>query len=888
VRPDAERWARVQALFHEAAALPAAERRGFLDARAGGETALVEEVLALLAADTRGDSLLDRDLAGVAAEVLPSAEHGPLPREIGPYRLRERLGEGGMGVVHLAERTDLGSLVAIKFLRDAWASPARRERFVNEERLLAQLNHPFIARLYDADVLPDGTPWFAMEYVDGAPITVFCRERGSSVREKLELFRMVCEGVLHAHQLALIHRDLKPSNILVTRGGQPKLLDFGIARSLDAAEGGDPTRTGLHWLTPAYAAPEQFRGADLGVHTDIWALGVVLYELLAGRAPFDVEGKSPAEAERLVTDSVPPRPSTLAARGHESRGDWADLDVLCLTAMHRDTARRYRTVDSLIRDVDHFLHGEPLDARPDALGYRAAKFARRHRGALAAAAAVTITIAGLVLYYTAHLARARDVAVAEAERTRRIQAFMQGLFTGGDPDAGPQDSLRVVTLLARGTQEARALSGSPAIQSELYQTLGQIHQALGDFDQADRLLSKALEERRDRLGRDHPDVARSLIALAELRSWQSRFAEAESLARLGLERTRRFSRDDPAALARATTTLGIVLENKGDTEQAIAVLQEAARLDSIARLPANEATITLTELANSHFYAGNYAIADSLNHRLLATDRAMFGARHPRVAGDLINLGAIRQEMGDWPGAERHYRQAFEIYRGWYGENHFETASALNMIGRTLVQQHRLAEARAPLERALALRERIYGPMHPGVASTLNEVALLAQYSGRYADAEAAYRRMLAIYDRIYGGRHYLVGLVYSNLGSLSTERNDHRGAERFYRLGLAKYAEVLPAGHLYIGVTRLKLGRALLRQGRLVEAEQSTREGYDILTRQSEPPHSWLQNARWDLAQEYDRLGRPADAARFRDERARASADSAAAAAAPGEPGGH
>jgi serine/threonine-protein kinase len=701
----------------------------------------------------------------------------------------------------------------------------------------------------------------------------------------------VCEAVLHAHQHALLHRDLKPSNILVTRGGQPKLLDFGIAKPLDRSALSDRTATGMPLLTPAYAAPEQFRGEGLGVHSDIYSLGAILYELATGRAPLEVAGLGPAAAERVVSDQTPERPSVAARRGAERSaairalvgepgGLWADLDVLCLTALEKDPDRRYRSVDALIRDVDHTLRGEPLDARPASLAYRAGKFVRRHRGPVVAGTAGVLVIVALTVYYTVNLARARDAAVAEAERTRRIQRFMNGLFEGGDDATGPSDTLRVVTLLERGVQEAGSLDREPAIQAELHQTLGGIFEALGHLDRADRLQQLALRQRRAELGASHPDVVRSLLALGLLRAHQARLDEADSLVRAGLDLARRRARDDPAAVARATTALGQVLEERGDYDGAIRALEEAARLDSAAGLPAGEASSTLTELANSHFYAGHYAVADSLNRRLLAADRAAYGARHPRVAGGLINLGAVRQEMGDWAGAERYYRQALEIYRGWYGEDHFETAAALNMVGRARVQQGRLGEAREPLARALAVRERIYGRDHVRVASTLNELGLLAQQDGRFEDAIAHFRRMIAIYERAYDGRHFLIGLSLANLGSVHTARGDHAASEALYRRAIAEYLETLPPGHLYVGVARLKLGRALMRQGRFAEGERESRAGYEIVARQPEPAHGWLQNARRDLAWASDVLGRPADAARFRDEMNRASADSARRAA--------
>ncbi|HEY7728705.1 MAG TPA: serine/threonine-protein kinase, partial [Candidatus Eisenbacteria bacterium] len=610
------RWERIQALFHEAAELPAEEQERLLAARYPDEPEIAAEVLALLAEDRRPGSPLERDLAGIADRILEEGIGGGAPRTIGPYRLIRVIGEGGMGVVYLAERTDLENRVAIKILRDAWLSPARRERFAAEQRTLAQLNHPSIARLYDADSLPDGTPWFAMEYVEGVPITEYCAAHACPIATRLELVRAVCEAVLHAHQLAVIHRDLKPSNILVTRDWRVKLLDFGIAKPVDAlASGVDQTRTELRLMTPGYAAPEQLRGQGLGVHTDIYALGVILYELLTGRLPFPTSDRSPAELQRILTDRAPEPPSIAAREASERPGwvralwsergaAWADLDVLCLKAMQPDPERRYRTVDSLIRDLDHYLRGEPLEARPDTLGYRLGKYLRRHWRPVSAAAAVFLVVVGLVAFYTVRLTRARNAAVAEAERTRRIQEFVNGIFEGGDEEAGPAESLRVVTLLGRGVQEAQALTGEPAIQAELYQTLGGIYQKLGDLDRADSLFRAALTERRIHLGPDHPDVAKSLVALGLLRADQSDLDEAERLVREGLAMAQRRARSQPAEVARATTALGLVLENRGSYGPAIEVLTRAVQLDSIAGLPLKDRVASLTELANSHFYAG--------------------------------------------------------------------------------------------------------------------------------------------------------------------------------------------------------------------------------------------------------------------------------------------
>src|SRR5580700_1740770 len=344
---DSARWERIQILFHEAADLAEPEQRSFLKS-ACSDDGLIADVLALLEEDARGTSLLDRDLAHVAHDVLDEAAPVSLLfKEFGPYRIKEALGEGGMGVVYLAERIDLGSLVAIKLLRDAWLSPARRERFTSEQRTLAQLNHPSIARLYDADTLDDGTPWFVMEYVEGVPLTDYSSQHACSIEERLQLFRAVCEAVQYAHQHAVIHRDLKPSNILVKPDGTIRLLDFGIAKqleSLEAPAGRDQTLTGLRLMTPAYAAPEQVRGERVGIQTDVYSLGVILYELLTGGPPFDLSKLTPGEAEAVIVGQDPEKPSTIAPRSVETnpgilsvgKSARADLDVLCLSAMHKD------------------------------------------------------------------------------------------------------------------------------------------------------------------------------------------------------------------------------------------------------------------------------------------------------------------------------------------------------------------------------------------------------------------------------------------------------------------------------------------------------------------------------------------------------------------------
>ncbi len=868
---DATRWERIQALFHEVADLPGPAQRAFLEAECRDDPALMAEVLGLLEEDARGDSLLDRDVAHVAGQVLEQGiPPALLDQDFGPYRMKQVLGEGGMGVVYLAEREDLGSVAAIKILRDAWLSPDRRERFASEQRTLAQLNHPSIARLYDASTLPDGTPWFVMEYVEGVPLTQFCEEHASSIPERLRLFRAVCEAVEHAHRHLIVHRDLKPSNILVKPDGSVKLLDFGIAKQLDSLEGPvDRTRTGLRLMTPAYAAPEQILGEPVGIHTDIYTLGVVLYELLTGRLPFDLANRTPSEAETVIVEQRPERPSAAAKEKSVSRRAWADLDVLCLTAMHIEPQRRYRTVEALIRDIDHYLAGEPLEARPDTFGYRLGKYVRRNWRPVSAATASFIVVVGLVVFYTVRLATARNAAVAEAARTQRIQHFMLNLFQGGDEAVGPADSLRVVTLVDRGVRDAQGLDGEPAVQAELYETLGSIYQKLGKLDRADSLLRTALAQRRALFGSDHAETAKSLVALGSLRVAQAEYKEAEGLIREGLEMSKRQLRPGHPAIASATVALGQALEESGQYQEGIKVLEQAVRLRSAAGgTPTAELAASMRELANTHFYAGHLAVADSLDRLVLALTRKLNGERHPLVAEDLINLGAVQQEWGHYKEAEQYYRQALDITQAFYGPNHYKTAAGLTVLGRALrFEPQGNDEAARLFEQALVIRERVFGKVHPQVASTLNEMGGVALARNRFAEAEVLARRVLAIYRTVYGGKHAFTGVGVSNLASVYVAQQQYARAEPLYREAIEIFTESQGAEHLNTGIARIKLGRTLLRQRRYAEAVRETLAGYEILAKRTDRGVSWLVDARKDLVVAYDSLGQPEKAAKFRTE---------------------
>lgn len=408
---NAARWERVQELFHLAADLEEARRAKFLRDACGDDGPLLAEVQRMLEQDGRA-WLLDQDAVEIAGRISDEALFASF-NEFSPYRLLRVLGEGGTGVVYLAERKDLGNRVAIKILHIAWLSPARRERFTTEERTLAQLSHPSIARLYDASSLPDGTPWFVMEYVDGVSITEHCRQKNSSTEERLRLIRAVAEAVEYAHGHGVIHRDLKPSNILVTGDGSVRLVDFGIAKQLDPlGRSVSHTRTAFRQMTTAYASPEQLRGEAVRPLTDVYSLGMVLYELLAGRAPFDLASKNVAEAERTITMCDPAKPSAVAQRG--GKVSWADLDALCLRAIEKDPQRRYPSMSALMRDINHYLNHEPVETRGVSWAVPVVRAVQRNWRAISLAIA-SLGLVAAAVFLTLLFSRKTESALARSK-----------------------------------------------------------------------------------------------------------------------------------------------------------------------------------------------------------------------------------------------------------------------------------------------------------------------------------------------------------------------------------------------------------------------------------------------------------------------------------------
>jgi tetratricopeptide (TPR) repeat protein/tRNA A-37 threonylcarbamoyl transferase component Bud32 len=802
----ASRWER---LFDELVELPAAERERRLADLRTEDGELAGRLERLLAADAAATGFLDQptlDLlgAGRAAAAADQVKEGeereeeegedtdlgpqlPAGTTVGAWRVISLLGHGGMGEVYLADRIDpaFAQRVALKVIKRGMDSQAIVRRFVRERQILARLEHPNLARLLDGGTAPDGRPYFALEWVDGEPITAWCRRRDLDLDGRLRLVQTVCLAVASAHSRLVVHRDLKPANILVTADGTPKLLDFGIAKLLegdDAAAGLTLTQLGGRPLTPAYAAPEQFLGEPVSTATDVYALGVMLYELITGDLPHRRDQRAREALAGSIGQETVERPSAVLRRpgdrGRLARRVAGDLDLIVLTAMRRDPARRYPSARALANDLGHFLAGRPIRARPDEVGYRMRKFIGRHRLPLAAGGAgIAALIAGLVLsLWQAHAAGlAARRADAEAKRAERVKSFLTSIFQQSDPEAGDGAKLTARELLERGAASVDAgLSGEPEVQADLLDTVARIESNLGLLDQGLAHARRALVLRRAVLPATDGRIGLSRVALGEVLRARGAMGEA----RQSFE----------AALPVLIGAFGA-----GSAEVAV------ARRDLGQSLPQPQESGRAVELLRQ-------ALA-SFVHR--------YGEAHVESAQTLHLLGEALEQNQRYPEAEAAYRRAAVLLERRLGPRSLLVATTQDSLAGLLDRMGRTAEARPLLERAVAIQRAVLGPRAERLAETLFSYGILLAHEEDYAAADRSFTEALAI----FGPEHFESGhcLRYLGLSAMGQER--YREASGLYARAAETYRRTLGEDDVQRWRATADLGLAHLRLGRLAEA---------------------------------------------------------------------
>jgi tetratricopeptide (TPR) repeat protein/tRNA A-37 threonylcarbamoyl transferase component Bud32 len=667
---------------------------------------------------------------------------------VGGYRIVSLIGRGGMGQVFLAERPDVGKRVAVKLLQSELASQEDVRRFLRERRVLAGLEHPNIVPLFDAGVTAEGMPYFAMEFVDGVSIIDYCKRHKVTLAARVRLFQTVCTAVEHAHQNLIVHRDLKPSNILVDREGTVKLLDFGIAKLLDN-DAEELTHTGVSPMTPESAAPEQVRRQPVTPATDVYALGLLLFELLAGERAYSLRGLSPSRIEQTVCERMPARPSSIAV-AQERRRIAADLDAICLKALEKDPRQRYPTAGHLADDVARYLAGRPVKARTPTTFYRIGKFVRRHRLRLSIAACVVALALGAVAGVLWHARRA-EIARAESEA---VSGFLMGLFELTDPAHGRPGGPTVHELIERGERYADRLADQPLVQARMLDVIGRVYYRLGDYERSVVLLRQALAIRRGRLGEEHVDVAASLANLARALHDHDDLDEADALYQEALARRQRLLGYDAIETAESVEAYAIfLLRVKSDAKRAEALLREGLdrQRGSESEVPADAAgslarAVLQRGLAAVHSGRREYQPAAALLQQTVTAQRVHLGPSHPDTIQTLSLLGRALSGAGDLTSAERRVQEVLELQRQINGPKHPSVILTLANLASLARRRGDVASAEPLYREAVRLGEEVLGADHSTVARISVGLAAVLAQSGRTPEAETLYRRILTTF----------------------------------------------------------------------------------------------------------------------------------------------
>ena len=807
-------WARLQDLFSKAVELSTAERDAFVDRETAGNPDLRKELLELLECDSgKATGPLTHALGAALDATSRDRRKGLVGKIIGNYRLTSVLGHGGTGTVYLAERADrqYSAQVAIKVVDTATVHGDLGARFRAERQILASLNHPNIGRLVDAGETDAGQPYLIMEYIHGEQLDRYADRHSVELRGRLKLFLEICGAVQYAHQNLVVHRDLKPANILVTADGVPKLLDFGIAKLLDSGDAAAMlalTRMNDRLLTPEYASPEQILGHAVTTASDVYALGVVLYELLTGLRPYSVPvSASQLELERLICISDPDRPSTAirkiaaqgSAEGHSdvtaiaqarglnperlSKRLEGDLDAIVMRALRKEPQHRYTSVEQFAADVQRHLDSEPVQARQGNWVYYSQRFVRRHAfGVSVGATFVIVGIAFLIVMSVQanRIAAERDRATQESSRAETVSDFMLQVFSASDPftSQGRETTARELLDNASNRIEADA-DLQPEVRARLLEAIGKSHRRQNQYEQARVVLEKAVQLRKQL---PDPDGSKTAAVLQEL---------------------------------------AMVQRNEGQADASRATLQEALQLLRQAR---NDHSLTnaalLQNLGRAQQQLGDLAAARKSMQKSLALYRELLGPIHSDVASIIEDLEAVAFWNDELPEAERLARQALDIYERTVPELHPDRVAAKSRLADVLAARGRTSEAVALLEQALEGQRLLYGETSRQVAQAYGALADVKIRQGSLAEAETYSRRCLDITSKTYGEEHYQTGYQRALVAEILARRGKLSEAESLLRHSLDTYSKTLPADHLYVASSEYFLGQVLMREGQLSDAE--------------------------------------------------------------------
>ena len=752
-----------------------------------------------------------------------------LGQRLGPYVLVEVLGEGGMGLVYLAERADgqFHKKVAIKLMLSLGEGSHLRDRFLNERELLARLEHPNIVRLLDGGLSDDGFPYIVMELVDGIPLVEYAQSKNLNLDQILGLFLAVCEAVDSAHQQFVLHCDLKPSNILVTSKGQVRLLDFGIACCLEKAGQSDGTHQVGNLLTPDFASPEQREGGVLTTATDVFSLGVLLFELVTHHRPFG----------GLQADQ---NPQTLLASDAGRRRPWAgrlkgDLENILKTMLKTDPADRYNSVQEVVGDLRRYREHLPVRVTPATPLYLVRKVMGRNKPLTVVVLVAWIALSAAVfsMARSAGIAkRERDLARVENLKTEAVSSFLVELFGNSDPNEKPGEKVTARELLDLGTSRIRTtLADQPEVQGELMFTMAKVYTNLGLYNEAIQLNEEVLAILQNQTDGGEEELAAALVVQGHVLIQKGDYPGAEEFARQAVELIQQLNLERDDSLAAALQVLGQALKEQGRVEDSEAAYRESLALWSAAAYPDTvELASTMASLGELLRVSDRPEDAEPLERNALAMSRAIKGDVHPLVRDCINNLALTVRDLERYEEAEELTLEAVELTEVLFGTNSARMATILNNLGALYKLQKKLDQAEDVHRQALGIRREIFEPGHPVLAGSLNNLAVTLEAKGELEEAAELLQEALIIVRKTRGERHRHVGVSLYNLARIYFKDQRYIDVDRTLAEGYGILEETLPAGHWILGNTKSLRGYSLAQTGKLDLGLELSLAGYEIV----------------------------------------------------------
>ncbi|MEX0646774.1 MAG: serine/threonine-protein kinase [Balneolaceae bacterium] len=839
-------WDEVQTAIEEVLDLPEEEQIPYIEKKYQNSEELKFEVTQLLQSILESEEWLENPedyksglFVASPEDSQPSAMIG---EKIGHYRIKKLVGHGGMGSVFLAERDDgnFEQSVALKLIRREMATPSNIARFRREQQILADLSHSNIARLYDGGLTADGLPWLVMEFIEGIPVTSYCDEKKLPIQDRIHLFKQISRAVQYAHSNLVIHRDLKPDNILVTKEGQVKVLDFGIARLLDA-DPGDliQTREGSRMLTLRYAAPEQVSGKKLTTTVDIYTLGTLLYQLTAGVHPFDLNEKERAEVESIIKTTAAPHPAKRftalpadqqqelsvkrSARANEiSVVLRSDLASIFLKALRKEPDSRYESAGELLEDLNRFEQNLPVTASDGTIRYHLGKFAKRHKAGITTAAAFILVFISFGFFYTWQITSEGNQAKQEAQKAEEVSAFLTDLFEASDPMYEADNIPSALDLLERGEERIHELNDQPASQAQLLGVIGRSLSSLARYDKAEDLLNRSSDLRQQIYPPDHPEIAEGLGNLAVLQRKKGNFAAAESLHTKALEIRQKSLGKIHDKTAESLNDLGVVLSTQRKFEASDSVFKAASEIyNNLYGPDYHEIARSLSNQASNQRALANYMEAEALYQEAYDIWKSQFDPNHPNIAESIHDLALVKGLQGNVEEADSLYRISLKIYKDIFEEPHPRIAQNMDNLGVLLGKNGYYKESLPYLEGALEMFQSLYKDSHPQIAGSLNNLGRLNIEMGNYEEAKLLLNKALEIDIGKYGYSHPYVGGDLRNLGLISKSQENYPEAEGYFRKSLSIFEDELPENHTFVTETLTNLGEVLIFNNKPGEAEE-------------------------------------------------------------------